>query len=130
MSFKTELQKIARDIEPVLKEMLPENELGKMAGYAALDAGKRLRTFLTVQIGGLFDAKYEQTLRAGAIIELVHNFSLIHDDLPCMDNDKLRRGKPSVWAKFGERNAVLGGDYLLNLAYEVLAEFPEMMRLK
>jgi farnesyl diphosphate synthase len=126
MDFASELQKIANDVELVLDEMLPparfEGGAPSEAGrYAALDAGKRLRTFLTVQAAQLFDAPYESALRAGAVVELIHNFSLIHDDLPCIDNDRLRRGRPSVWAKYGERNAVLAGDFLLNTAYGILA---------
>ena len=126
MDFASELKKIAADVDKTLDEMLPkakwEGDPADVARYGTIDAGKRLRTFLTVQVGNLFDAPYEQTLRAGAIIETVHNFSLIHDDLPCMDNDRLRRGKPSAWAKFGERNAVLGGDYLFILAFEILSK--------
>lgn len=125
MDFKSELKKIASDVEKVLNETIP---LPRYAGdpfdasrYAALDAGKRLRTFLTVQVGQLFDAQYDALVRAGACIEMSHNFSLIHDDLPCIDNDKLRRGRPSVWAKYGERNAVLAGDFLAVLPYQILA---------
>ncbi|MCL2017195.1 MAG: polyprenyl synthetase family protein [Alphaproteobacteria bacterium] len=126
MPFKQELSRIAADVEKVLDEMLPRQEHSgaptDAARYATLDAGKRLRTFLTVQAAGLFDVSYDAALRAGAVIELVHNFSLIHDDLPCIDNDTLRRGRPSVWAKYGESNAVLAGDFLLNHAYKILAD--------
>jgi len=126
MSFNQELSRIATDAEKVLNEMLTPipgqpADMMEFARYAALDAGKRLRTFLTVQSAGLFGVPYESALRAGAIVEMIHNFSLIHDDLPCIDNDKLRRGRPSVWAKFGESNAVLAGDLLLNWAYKILS---------
>lgn len=127
MSLKIELAQIAEDVNKVLSEMIPAErpELvgapSDVARYSALDAGKRLRTFLTVQTASLFDAPRERALRAGACIEMVHNFSLIHDDLPCIDNDRLRRGRPSAWAKFGECNAILGGDFLLNRAFLILA---------
>lgn len=125
MNFQTELLQIVKDVEPILEEYLPPGLPGSAADvgrYAVLDAGKRLRVFLTVKIAELFGVSYESAIRAGAVIEIVHAFSLVHDDLPCIDNDELRRGKPSAWAKFGERNAVLGGDYLLNIAYKILAE--------
>lgn len=127
MPFKQELSRIATDVEEVLEEMLPRQNAdwagapANAARYAALDAGKRLRTFLTVQSAGLFDAPYESSLRAGAVIEMIHNYSLIHDDLPCMDNDQLRRGRPSAWAKYGERNALLAGNFLANWPYYILA---------
>lgn len=125
MSFKTELSKTAADVEKILDGMIPgddlENSPSNVSRYAILDAGKRLRTFLTVQVAGLFGANYEAALRAGACVEMVHNFSLIHDDLPCIDNDVLRRGRASVWAKYGESNAVLAGDFLLNRPYKILA---------
>jgi farnesyl diphosphate synthase len=125
MPFKQELTKIAGDVEIVLDEILtpiPNQDptMMEIARYAALDAGKRLRTFLTVQSASLFGVSYNAALRAGAIVEIVHNFSLIHDDLPCIDNDTLRRGRPSVWAKYGESNAVLAGDLLLNWAFKTL----------
>jgi farnesyl diphosphate synthase len=125
MSLKTELSKIAVDVDNMLNEMIPadqyDNSPANIARYAVLDAGKRLRSFLTVQVASLFEVKYETAIRAGACLEMVHNFSLIHDDLPCIDNDNLRRGRPSVWAKYGERNAVLAGDFLLNRPYFILA---------
>jgi farnesyl diphosphate synthase len=125
MSLRTELSKIAVDVDKILAEMIPTDPLAdapaNIARYAVLDAGKRLRSFLTVQVAGLFGASYDSAVRAGACLEMVHNFSLIHDDLPCIDNDALRRGRPSVWAKYGERNAVLAGDFLLNHPYAVLA---------
>lgn len=126
MSLKTELSAIALDVEKTLDEMVPaylpdSDAPANVARYAILDAGKRLRSFLTVVVARLFDADYTAAVRAGACLEMIHNFSLIHDDLPCIDNDDLRRGRPSVWAKYGERNAVLTGDFLLNHAYVILS---------
>ncbi|MDR0741156.1 MAG: polyprenyl synthetase family protein [Rickettsiales bacterium] len=125
MSLKTELSRIAADVDNVLNVMIPAddcpNSPANVSRFAILDAGKRLRSFLTVQVAGLFNAPYQAAVRAGSCVEMIHNFSLIHDDLPCIDNDELRRGRPSVWAKYGQRNAVLAGDFLLNRAYAILA---------
>ncbi|MFA7188042.1 MAG: polyprenyl synthetase family protein [Alphaproteobacteria bacterium] len=125
--FKTELLKTASDIDKILDEMIPAQKAdwtgapSNVARYSALDAGKRVRSFLCTQSAALFDVDYESALRAAACIEMIHNFSLIHDDMPCIDNDKLRRGRASAWAKFGECDALLGGDYLLNRPYFILA---------
>jgi farnesyl diphosphate synthase len=132
MSLKTELVRIAADVDKVLGEMIPaerwESAPANVARYAALDAGKRIRSFLTAQSAALFDVNYQSAIRAGACIEMVHNFSLIHDDLPCIDNDRLRRGKLSAWAKFGECDAILGGDYLLSHAFFTLATDEKISR--
>lgn len=90
--------------------------------YSALSGGKRLRPFLTVSSASLFGVSMESALQAAAAIEFVHTYSLVHDDLPAMDNDPLRRGKPSCHVKFGEAAAILAGDGLLTLAFEVLAD--------
>lgn len=125
--LKTELSRIASDIDKVLDEMIPSEKSewtgapANVARYSALDAGKRIRGFLCTQSAALFDVDYQSALRAGACIEMVHNFSLIHDDMPCIDNDTLRRGRASAWAKFGECDGLLGGDYLLNRPYFILA---------
>ncbi|MCL2331183.1 MAG: polyprenyl synthetase family protein [Proteobacteria bacterium] len=125
MSFSQEISRITADVEKVLEEMLPkgrwDDDPSSVGRYSSLNKGKRLRPFLTVQSAGLFDTPYEQSLRAGTCIEMLHNFSLIHDDLPCIDNDKLRNGRPSAWAQYGYWQAVLGGDGLLNWPYHVLA---------
>jgi farnesyl diphosphate synthase len=90
--------------------------------YAALGGGKRLRPFFTLEAGRLFDADESALLRAATAIECVHTYSLIHDDLPCMDDDDLRRGRPTLHRAFDEATALLAGDALLTLAFEVLAE--------
>ncbi|WP_395622797.1 polyprenyl synthetase family protein [Sphingomonas daechungensis] len=90
--------------------------------HAAIGGGKRLRPLLTVATAKLFGIDRERALRAGAAIEAIHVYSLIHDDLPCMDDDDLRRGKPTVHKAFGEAAAVLAGDSLHALAFEILAD--------
>lgn len=89
--------------------------------YSALSGGKRLRPFLTVMCASLFGVSLDASLRTAAAIEFVHTYSLIHDDLPAMDDDDLRRGKPACHIKFGEAAAILAGDALLTLAFEILS---------
>jgi farnesyl diphosphate synthase len=88
--------------------------------YSSLGGGKRLRPFLTVETAALFGVKREHALMAGAAIELVHCYSLVHDDLPAMDDDDLRRGRPTAHKKFDEATAILAGDGLLTFAFDVL----------
>lgn len=89
--------------------------------YAALGAGKRLRPFLVIESARLFNVPAASALRVGAALECVHCYSLVHDDLPAMDDDDLRRGKPTAHKKFDEATAILAGDSLLTLAFEILA---------
>ena len=90
--------------------------------YAVTVGGKRLRPFLILEGSALFGVQRPQALRAAAAIEMVHTYSLVHDDLPCMDDDDLRRGQPTTHKRFDEATAVLAGDALLTLAFEVLAD--------
>jgi farnesyl diphosphate synthase len=90
--------------------------------HAAIGGGKRLRPLLSVAAARLFAIDRERALRVGAAIEAIHVYSLVHDDLPCMDDDDLRRGKPTVHRAFGEAEAVLAGDSLHALAFEILAD--------
>jgi farnesyl diphosphate synthase len=89
--------------------------------YSALGSGKRLRPFLTVESAKLFGVNPDAAMMTAAAIEFVHTYSLVHDDLPAMDNDDFRRGKPSCHKQFGEAAAILAGDALLTYAFEVLA---------
>ena len=114
-------------IERTLSDSIPDERpavLFEAMRYAVGTGGKRIRPLIclasAVAVGGTAeDAKYP-----AAAIELLHNYTLIHDDLPAMDNDRERRGKPTVWVKFGEANAILAGDALLALAYQVAAKAP------
>ena len=83
--------------------------------------GKKIRSKILIDIGYLFKIDYKTLIIVGAAVECIHAYSLIHDDLPCMDNDDLRRGKPSTHIKFGESTAVLAGNSLLTMAFEILA---------
>lgn len=116
----------AIDVEATLQKVMasedePERRLFDAMRYAALGGGKRLRPFLVLQGAGLFSVSRKSALRAAAAIELIHCYSLVHDDLPAMDDDDLRRGKPTVHKAFDEATAILAGDALLTLAFEVLA---------
>ncbi|HCK84566.1 MAG TPA: farnesyl-diphosphate synthase [Hyphomonadaceae bacterium] len=105
---------------PRLQE--PEARLIEAMRYATLAGGKRLRPFFTIEAGRMFDADDAALLRTAVAIECVHSYSLIHDDLPCMDDDDLRRGKPTLHRAFDEATALLAGDALLTFAFELLAE--------
>ena len=98
----------------------PERVVAAMR-HAALGGGKRLRPFLVIETAGLLDVAADTAVEAAAAIECVHCYSLVHDDLPAMDNDDLRRGRPTVHKAFDEWTAILTGDALLTLAFEVLA---------
>ena len=95
--------------------------LGEAMRYAVLDGGKRLRPLLVLAASEAVDGNAQAALRAACAVELIHAYSLVHDDMPCMDNDVLRRGKPTVHVKFGEAQALLAGDALQALAFELLA---------
>jgi farnesyl diphosphate synthase len=99
----------------------PERLVAAMR-HGALGGGKRLRPFLTIETARLFGSDQDHAMRAGAAVELVHCYSLVHDDLPAMDDDDLRRGRPTVHRAFDEATAILAGDSLLTLAFEVLAD--------
>ena len=94
--------------------------LGQAMRYGVLDGGKRLRPLLVLAAAYAVDGPCEAALRAACAVELIHAYSLVHDDMPCMDNDVLRRGKPTVHVQFGEAQAMLAGDAMQALAFEVL----------
>jgi farnesyl diphosphate synthase len=110
-------------VERALQRWVPPGapaRLGDAMRYAVLDGGKRLRPLLVMAACEAAAGDRAAALRAGVAVELIHAYSLIHDDLPCMDNDVLRRGKPTVHVKFGEAQAMLAGDAMQALAFEVL----------
>lgn len=122
MSFEARLAACARDTDLLLDRLLPSaGRLGEAMRYVALGPGKRLRPFFTVEAAKLFDVPRERALRVGAALECVHCYSLAHDDLPAMDDDDLRRGRPAVHKAFDEATAILAGDGLQTLAFEILA---------
>ena len=90
--------------------------------YGLFPGGKKIRSKLIIDVGKIFKLRYQDLIRLSAAVECIHSYSLIHDDLPCMDNDNLRRGKLSTHKKFGEATAILAGNSLLTLAFEILSE--------
>jgi geranylgeranyl diphosphate synthase type II len=114
-------------IDQELDQILPSEDtfpysIHRAMRYSVFAGGKRLRPILCAEVGRLFGADEPPLLRIASALELVHTYSLIHDDLPALDNDDLRRGKPTCHRAFGEATAILTGDALLTLAYEVLSE--------
>ena len=126
MSIDAALAECRVSLEETLDLLLPrptgpEARLLEAMRYAVLGGGKRLRAFMTIQAGGLFGVDKSALRRAAAAVECLHAYSLIHDDLPCMDDDDLRRGQPTVHRKFDEATAVLAGDALQALAFGLLS---------
>jgi farnesyl diphosphate synthase len=129
--FQDRLNQVAKDAESLLDQLfgkaLASDELTRPARlldamrYASLGAGKRFRPFLVVESAALFGVPREQALMAGVALECVHCYSLVHDDLPAMDNDDLRRGQPTAHKAFDEATAILAGDGLLTFAFDILA---------
>lgn len=112
-------------IEDKLDHLVPEKDVAyallfKSARYSLLGGGKRLRPILTIAAAETFGKEADAALSVGCALEMIHTYSLIHDDLPCMDDDDFRRGKLSLHKAFGEAQAVLTGDYLLTYAFEVI----------
>jgi len=116
-------ERLAR-VEQALSEWVVADApagLGEAMRYAVLDGGKRLRPLLVLAASEAVQGNADAALRAACAAELIHAYSLVHDDMPCMDNDVLRRGKPTVHVKFGQAQALLAGDALQALAFELLA---------
>ncbi|MCA8929226.1 MAG: polyprenyl synthetase family protein [Alphaproteobacteria bacterium] len=125
--FSEELAAIAAAVDPLMAKLLPDGDgpearLFDAMRYGALGPGKRLRPFLVVTSARLFGVPDDRSLRVAAAVELLHSYSLIHDDLPAMDDDDLRRGRPTVHKEFDEATAILAGDALLPLAFEILTD--------
>ena len=122
--MQSKLAKIAKDTNFFLTKFIKrqkKTELVEAMKYGLFPGGKKIRSKILLDIGAIFKIKYKILIVIGAAVECIHPYSLIHDDLPCMDNDKLRRGKPSTHIKFGESTAVLAGNSLLTMAFEILA---------
>lgn len=125
--FESDLISVAASVDAVLDNILPqpvgpEASLLDAMRYACLGGGKRIRPFLVVQSGRIFGMDEETMLRIAAAVECVHTYSLVHDDLPCMDDDDMRHGKPSTHLEYDEATAVLVGDALLTFAFEILSD--------
>jgi len=124
--FGHRLTEIADRVTVALDQLIPpaqgpEADLMRAMRHSALANGKRMRPFYVIETGAMFDAPEKSLLRTAAALECVHCYSLIHDDLPCMDDDDFRRGQPTVHKAFNEATAVLAGDALLTQAFKILA---------
>lgn len=128
--YEEKVRKTVADVERLLKQYLQANgsayDVVKEAmAYSANAGGKRIRPILCTAFAELFGGSYQQALPLACAVEMVHTYSLIHDDLPCMDNDDYRRGRPSCHKQYGEATALLAGDGLLTLAFFVIAQSEE-----
>src|ERR1035437_6804193 len=125
--FDDWMKAVQSAMEQTLADYLPSAaavpaHLHEAMRYAALDGGKRVRPLLVFAAGELFDAAQAGSARSAAAVEMIHAYSLVHDDMPCMDDDALRRGKPTVHVKYGEATGLLAGDALQAQAFLVLAD--------
>jgi len=123
--MKNKLNRIAKDTNNFLNNFVKKQkktDLITSIKYSIFPGGKKIRSKILIDIGKLFNVSYKILIKIGAAVECIHAYSLIHDDLPCMDNDPLRRGKSSTHIKFGESTAVLAGNSLLTMAFEILSD--------
>lgn len=129
VAFSTPLSHHLELIEETLSRLIPEealpyHRLFQAARYSLLGGGKRFRPLLALAVCKALDGSIQTALEPACAIEMVHTYSMIHDDLPCMDNDDFRRGKPTLHKAFPEAHAVLAGDFLLTQAFKILARAP------
>jgi farnesyl diphosphate synthase len=127
MNFETALKRTAAEVDRLLDRILPLDtarapRVVEAMRYASIGQGKRIRPFFVTESARILDAPAEGALRTGVALECVHCYSLVHDDLPAMDDDDLRRGKPTCHKAFDEATAILAGDGLLTLAFDILAD--------
>ena len=122
--MQKKLNKIAEDTNLFLKRFIKRQKKSELIipmKYGLFSGGKKIRSKILIDIGSIFQINYKSLIILGAAVECIHAYSLIHDDLPCMDNDSIRRGMPSTHIKFGESTAVLAGNSLLTMAFEILS---------
>ncbi len=138
MSVLTErMKQSAAMVEGLIKELLVPTEpapeeapLWEAMSYSTMAGGKRIRPFLVMEVCRALGGRQEEALIYAAALEMIHTYSLIHDDLPCMDNDDLRRGKPTCHKVYGEATALLAGDGLLTRAFELVANAPGILPVR
>jgi len=128
-----DLNRVAKDTNKFLNSYIkrqPKTELARSMRYGLLPGGKKIRSKILIDVGKIFNLNNSLLIKIGAAVECIHAYSLIHDDLPCMDNDSIRRGKLSTHKKFGESTAVLAGNSLLTLAFEILSDKSLLLKEK
>ena len=114
--------KINRELEKIAEELPKDNIVSEAMAYALLAGGKRIRPVIALAFCEAYDGDMDSALYFGCALEMIHTYSLVHDDLPCMDNDTLRRGKPTCHVQYGEAYALLAGDGLLTYAFEYITK--------
>jgi len=127
------LNRIANDTNKFLNSYIKKQsktELIRSMKYGLFPGGKKIRSKILIDVGKIFNLNYSSLIKIGAAVECIHAYSLIHDDLPCMDNDSIRRGKLSAHKKFGESTAVLAGNSLLTLAFQILSDKSLLLKEK
>ena len=127
------LNRIAKDTNKFLNSYIKrqsKTELIRSMRYGLLPGGKKIRSKILIDVGRIFNLNNSSLIKIGAAVECIHAYSLIHDDLPCMDNDSIRRGKLSTHKKFGESTAVLAGNSLLTLAFKILSDKSLLLKEK
>ena len=125
MTIEIKLKKNAKKIDKFLLKFLINQEKSLLSApmkYGVISGGKKIRSTIIFDTGKMLKVKEKKLLSVCSAVECIHSYSLIHDDLPCMDNDLMRRGKPSTHKKFGEATAVLAGNSLLTLAFEIISD--------
>ena len=127
VAFAQRVSEIADTVTVALDELLPradgpEGRLTEAMRYAALAPGKRLRPYFLIETGRMFELKEQSLLRAACALECIHAYSLVHDDLPAMDDDDMRRGRPTTHKAYDEATAILAGDALQTVAFEIMAD--------
>ena len=125
MMIEIKLKKNAKKIDKFLLKFLTNQEKSLLSApmkYGVISGGKKIRSTIIFDTGKMLKVEEKKLLSICSAVECIHSYSLIHDDLPCMDNDLMRRGKPSTHKKFGEATAVLAGNSLLTLAFEIISD--------
>ena len=123
--IEKKLSKVAKDTNIFLKKFFLKQKKSNLIvpmRYGMFPGGKKIRSKIIIDIGKIFNLDYKKLIQVAAAVECIHAYSLIHDDLPCMDNDNLRRGKLSAHKKYGESTAILAGNSLLTIAFEILSD--------
>jgi len=123
--IEKKLSKVAKDTNNFLKKFFLKQKKSNLIApmrYGMFPGGKKIRSKIIIDIGKIFNLDYNKLIQVAAAVECIHAYSLIHDDLPCMDNDNLRRGKLSAHKKYGESTAILAGNSLLTIAFEILSD--------
>ena len=121
----SDIKNNSKKVDKFLKSYFRKQDFSNLISpmkYGTLDSGKKIRSSIILNTARIFNLSFKQVINVCAAVECIHSYSLIHDDLPCMDNDKLRRGKPSTHIRFGESTAILAGNSLLTLAFEIIAD--------